>query len=86
MLKICDFGYSKHLAWDSQPNARVGTPSYVAPEVLLGTEGYDGSIADMWSVGVLLFVMLAGIVQPPNSSSAFVTGLAAPFLRFHCEA
>ena len=67
MLKICDFGYSKHLAWDSQPNARVGTPSYVAPEVLLGTEGYDGSIADMWSVGVLLFVMLAGIVQPPNS-------------------
>lgn len=34
VLKICDFGYSKHAALDSMPHTRVGTPSYVAPEVV----------------------------------------------------
>lgn len=32
-VKICDFGYSKS-ALDSQPKSTVGTPAYIAPEVL----------------------------------------------------
>ncbi|CAI0553812.1 unnamed protein product [Linum tenue] len=58
-LKICDFGYSKSSVLHSQPKSTVGTPAYIAPEVLLRQE-YDGKIADVWSCGVTLYVMLFG--------------------------
>lgn len=61
-IMICDFGYSKCLEVDSNPNSRVGTPQYLAPEVLLANpkRGYNAKRADVWSCGVFLFAMLAG--------------------------
>ncbi|CAA7019429.1 unnamed protein product [Microthlaspi erraticum] len=58
-LKICDFGYSKSSVLHSQPKSTVGTPAYIAPEILL-RQSYDGKIADVWSCGVTLYVMLVG--------------------------
>ncbi|KAH7851764.1 hypothetical protein Vadar_016269 [Vaccinium darrowii] len=58
-LKICDFGYSKSSVLHSQPKSTVGTPAYIAPEVFSRKE-YDGKIADVWSCGVTLYVMLVG--------------------------
>ncbi|KAI3434192.1 Protein kinase domain-containing protein [Psidium guajava] len=58
-LKICDFGYSKSSVLHSQPKSTVGTPAYIAPEVF-STKEYDGKIADVWSCGVTLYVMLVG--------------------------
>ncbi|PSS36681.1 Serine/threonine-protein kinase [Actinidia chinensis var. chinensis] len=58
-LKICDFGYSKSSLLHSQPKSTVGTPAYIAPEVFSRKE-YDGKIADVWSCGVTLYVMLVG--------------------------
>ncbi|KOM32517.1 hypothetical protein LR48_Vigan01g207300 [Vigna angularis] len=58
-LKICDFGYSKSALLHSQPKSTVGTPAYIAPEVLSRKE-YDGKISDVWSCGVTLYVMLVG--------------------------
>ncbi|XP_023914786.2 serine/threonine-protein kinase SAPK2 [Quercus suber] len=58
-VKICDFGYSKSSVLHSQPKSTVGTPAYIAPEVLSKKE-YDGKIADVWSCGVTLYVMLIG--------------------------
>ncbi|KAJ1391737.1 Serine/threonine-protein kinase, active site [Sesbania bispinosa] len=58
-LKICDFGFSKSALLHSQPKSTVGTPAYIAPEVLSRKE-YDGKIADVWSCGVTLYVMLVG--------------------------
>ncbi|XP_023746706.1 probable serine/threonine protein kinase IRE4 isoform X2 [Lactuca sativa] len=45
-------------------SAAVGTPDYLAPEILLGTE--HGYAADWWSVGVILFELLTG--TPPFNS------------------
>ncbi|XP_077237334.1 serine/threonine-protein kinase SAPK3-like [Tasmannia lanceolata] len=58
-VKICDFGYSKSALLHSQPKSTVGTPAYIAPEVLSRKE-YDGKISDVWSCGVTLYVMLVG--------------------------
>lgn len=58
-LKICDFGYSKSAVLHSRPKSTVGTPAYIAPEVL-SRQKYDGKTADVWSCGVTLYVMLVG--------------------------
>ncbi|KAK9867482.1 hypothetical protein WJX84_012200 [Apatococcus fuscideae] len=58
-LKLADFGYSKDELCDSVCKTACGTPEYVAPEVLLA-EAYDGKTADVWSLGVLLYILLTG--------------------------
>ncbi|KAI5019344.1 hypothetical protein ZWY2020_044232 [Hordeum vulgare] len=58
-LKICDFGYSKSSVLHSRPKSAVGTRAYIALDVLCRRE-YDGKLADVWSCGVTLYVMLVG--------------------------
>lgn len=61
-LKISDFGLSAlshQVKDDGLFHTACGTPNYVAPEVL-DDLGYDGATADLWSCGVILFVLLAG--------------------------
>lgn len=62
LVKLCDFGFSKDSNYHSAPGSRVGTPAYLAPEVIVAAEGtrYDGTAADLWSLGVLLYVMVCG--------------------------
>ena len=43
LLKICDFGYSKH-EMNSSAKTGVGTPVYMAPEVILGEAKYDAKV------------------------------------------
>ena len=60
IIKICDFGYSKSSHLHSQPKSTVGTPAYIAPEILTRQKTYDGRQSDVWSCGVTLFVLLCG--------------------------
>eukprot|EP00884_Botryococcus_braunii_P001783 jgi/Botrbrau1/11605/Bobra.247_1s0019.1 len=57
LIKLTDFGFCKSLV-DSVARSQVGTPAYIAPEVVLCQTGYDGKAADLWSCGVMLYIML----------------------------
>lgn len=61
-LKVSDFGLSavaESTKQDGLLHTTCGTPAYVAPEVI-SRKGYDGEKADIWSCGVVLFVLVAG--------------------------
>jgi len=62
IIKIADFGLSKVFANGQQLETSCGTPDYAAPEVLTGDTVYDKSV-DLWSVGVVTYVLLCG--YPP---------------------
>ncbi|OMP02329.1 hypothetical protein COLO4_11189 [Corchorus olitorius] len=69
-LKVSDFGLSalaesKHQ--DGLLHTTCGTPAYVAPEVI-NRKGYDGAAADIWSCGVVLYVLLAGYLPFHDSN------------------
>ncbi|KAK8990931.1 hypothetical protein V6N11_061964 [Hibiscus sabdariffa] len=69
-LKVSDFGLSavsQQVRDDGLFHTTCGTPNYVAPEVL-NDRGYDGATADLWSCGVILFVLLAGYLPFDDSN------------------
>ena len=57
VVQITDFGLSKVVGEQSLMKTLCGTPSYLAPEVLVncGTGGYSKAV-DLWSLGVILFI------------------------------
>lgn len=64
-LKLADFGLAHLLNSDEMLHASCGTPGFVAPEILRtgkGGHGY-GKEVDMWSLGVILYILLCGF--PP---------------------
>jgi len=60
LLKIIDFGLSCKFTEDQVLTTKAGTPYYVAPQVLAGK--YD-NMSDLWSCGVIMYVLLCG--YPP---------------------
>lgn len=77
VVKVIDFGLSHVYKKDGSAGGfdrsvplreMCGSKSYAAPEVL-GGHGYDGYLADVWSLGVCLFAMLSGFFPLDEASS-----------------
>lgn len=58
-IKIIDFGFSTCIPNDKRVKMFCGTPSYMAPEIVMKKE-YCGPPADVWALGVLLYALLCG--------------------------
>lgn len=71
-VKLIDFGVSQFVGGeDGMLHREVGSPSFIAPEVLMGS--YN-ELCDMWSVGIVAFILICGF-NPFNPR-------ALPALRF----
>ncbi|KAL3506131.1 hypothetical protein ACH5RR_031513 [Cinchona calisaya] len=84
-LKLADFGSSEFIHDGQLISGVVGTPYYVAPEVIGGRD-YDEKV-DIWSAGVVLYIMLAGF--PPfygDSASEIFEAVLRANLRFPTRA
>ena len=74
-LKIADFGLARHVECDyplTMTGAQLGTPSYMAPEQVLGGPDSVGPSVDVYALGAILYEMLTG--RPPfRAESAIET-------------
>jgi calcium/calmodulin-dependent protein kinase I len=61
VVKLADFGLAAKVAERNSLKTQCGTPAYVAPEILEGVN--YGARVDLWSMGVVAFVLLGG--YPP---------------------
>lgn len=62
-LKLADFGLAQLLKPNELMHNACGTPGYVAPEVLRNDSSGYGKEVDMWSIGIILYILLCGF--PP---------------------
>jgi len=69
LLKIVDFGLSNTHEGGKLLSTACGSPCYAAPEMIAGKK-YEGPLADIWSIGVILFALVSGFLpfEDPNTS------------------
>jgi MAP/microtubule affinity-regulating kinase len=71
--KLIGFGFSTSGDINTKTHMFCGTPSYMAPEIVSRSQ-YAGRPADIWALGVLLFVMITGNFPFKGSSDKEVYG------------
>jgi serine/threonine protein kinase len=78
VVKVLDFGVAKAM---DDPSSEltgagrfVGTPAYIAPEVVRGTGQRQDPRQDLYAVGVILFELLTGVVPWPSRESRAIFG------------
>uniref|UniRef100_A0A672LXJ4 non-specific serine/threonine protein kinase n=1 Tax=Sinocyclocheilus grahami TaxID=75366 RepID=A0A672LXJ4_SINGR len=66
-IKIADFGFSNLFSRGQMLKTWCGSPPYAAPELFEGKE-YDGPKVDIWSLGVVLYVLVCGALPFDGST------------------
>ncbi|KAK4467708.1 hypothetical protein MN116_008643 [Schistosoma mekongi] len=66
-IKVADFGFCNFFQNDQLLSTHCGSPQYAAPELFKG-EPYDGTLADVWSLGVILYILVCGSFPFPGES------------------
>ncbi|WVZ13424.1 hypothetical protein V8G54_010990 [Vigna mungo] len=82
-IKLADFGLATYIKPGQSLHGLVGSPFYIAPEVLAGA--YNQA-ADVWSAGVILYILLSG--TPPfwgKTKSRIFEAVKAASLKFPLE-
>ena len=82
-IKIADFGFAKKVPRPNCLRTLCGTAQYVAPEVLeLKDTGYD-TRADMWSVGVVVYILLGGYAPFEGPVDLLAQAIISGEYEFH---
>jgi len=71
-VKLIDFGLSASFSKSKLHTDSCGSPCYAAPEVIDCKQGYNPVLSDIWSCGVVLFVMLCGYLPFCDSNPALL--------------
>ena len=78
-LKITDFGFARK--FDGNLKTFCGSFAYAAPEVILGNP-YNGPLADIWSMGVILYAMVTGRLPFKDTSTSVLMADIAAGVKF----
>ncbi|KAK8792918.1 hypothetical protein WA158_005082 [Blastocystis sp. Blastoise] len=69
-IKLADFGFARNSHFSNNLSTSCGTPGYLAPEILRGQK--YGSAVDMWSIGVITYILLCGYPPFPTDNDALL--------------
>lgn len=67
-IKLADFGLSNTYKLGSKLMTSCGSPCYAAPEVI-EARAYEPLLADIWSLGIILYLMLSGFLPFQHKST-----------------
>lgn len=83
-IKIADFGCAKKITGPKCLKTLCGSPQYVAPELLTHEDGYN-ELCDMWSCGVVIYVLLGGYAPFDAPECELAELITAGNYEFHEE-
>ena len=81
-VKISDFGFAKRVLYPYSLRTQCGTEGYVAPEILEHRPAYDVQ-CDMWSLGVVLYIVLGGYRPFRGTSQEMMKQIRYGEYKFH---
>ncbi|KAF9438244.1 hypothetical protein BGZ76_009075 [Entomortierella beljakovae] len=70
-IKLIDFGFTRECESKKLLESYCGSAAYTAPEIIVGKK-YSGPEADIWSLGVILYTLLAGYLPFDDDNEAVV--------------
>lgn len=67
LIKVIDFGLATETVSNCELSTQCGSPNYSSPEMLIGNK-YDGHLVDIWSIGIIAYVMICGYLPFEDSN------------------